>query len=84
MTRSKPAPQLLTSSDPLAPLLHRLLSAEQIAQLVDAHPSTIFRWTREGHFPKPFSVGGGLTRWRAADYNEWVEQRQAEDRDDDE
>ena len=76
MTRKPPE---LTASDTLAPLLDRLLSAEQIGQLVNVHASTVYRWTREGHFPKPFMVGGGATRWRARDYNEWVKQKAEEE-----
>ncbi len=61
--------------DPVAALLDRLLSVEQIAELIHAHPSTVFRWAREGRFPKTPLIIGGMTRWRARDYNQWVAQQ---------
>lgn len=64
--------------DPVAALLDRLLSVEQIAELIHAHPSTVFRWAREGRFPKPLIIGG-MTRWRARDYNQWVAQQTVAD-----
>jgi predicted DNA-binding transcriptional regulator AlpA len=28
-------------------------------------PATIWRWVREGHFPKPFKLGQSVTVWDA-------------------
>ena len=72
-----PEARQFREDDPLTALLDRLLSAEQIGELVHAHPSTVLRWAREGKFPKPVAIGGGLIRWRARDYNAWVEQQVA-------
>jgi prophage regulatory protein len=73
----KPASHPFREDDPMAALLDRLLSAEQIGELMHADPSTVFRWVREGRFPKPLKIGG-MTRWRARDYNEWVQQQVAD------
>lgn len=38
---------------------------------------TIWRWTRNGKFPKPVKLGAGSTRWRSTDLEAW-EQTQIE------
>ena len=38
---------------------------------------TIWRWTRNGKFPKPVKLGAGSTRWRSSDLEAW-EQSQIE------
>ena len=31
---------------------------------------SIYRWKREGDFPKAFKLGGSMTRWRLGDIDE--------------
>lgn len=33
--------------------------------LLPVSPATIWRWTREGKFPKPFKLGHAVTVWDA-------------------
>lgn len=35
---------------------------------------TIWRWTKNGNFPKPVKLGAGSTRWRASDLETWENQ----------
>lgn len=35
---------------------------------------TIWRWTKNGSFPKPVKLGAGSTRWRASDLEAWENQ----------
>lgn len=35
---------------------------------------TIWRWTKNGNFPKPVKLGAGSTRWRASDLEAWENQ----------
>lgn len=35
-------------------------------------PATIWRWVREGRFPAPFKLGGGVTCWDAAAVEKFV------------
>ncbi len=32
---------------------------------------TIWRWVKEGKFPKPIKLGAGSTRWRYSDLEMW-------------
>lgn len=34
--------------------------------LLPVSPATIWRWVREGRFPKPFKLGDSVTVWDAA------------------
>jgi prophage regulatory protein len=32
---------------------------------------TVWRWVKQGKFPKPIKLGGGSTRWSTLDLQEW-------------
>ncbi|NHZ38662.1 helix-turn-helix transcriptional regulator [Massilia aquatica] len=35
-------------------------------------PATIWRWVRDGKFPKPFKIGASVTVWHAAEVEAFV------------
>lgn len=41
--------------------------------------STLWRWIREGRFPKPVRLGANCVAWRADDVNQWINSRPAFD-----
>jgi predicted DNA-binding transcriptional regulator AlpA len=41
-------------------------------------PATIWRWVREGKFPKPFKLGDSVTVWDLALVDAYIAQRVAE------
>ena len=43
------------------------LSVHQVAERYGVSTDTIWRWVRNGTFPKRYKLGGGTTRWRLAD-----------------
>jgi prophage regulatory protein len=43
------------------------LSVQQVAARYGVADATIWRWKREGKFPRPFKLSEGCTRWRLAD-----------------
>lgn len=43
------------------------LSVEDVAARYDVSKDTIWRWRREGDFPKPIKLGPRITRWRLSD-----------------
>lgn len=71
-------PQAFTSDDPITGQLDRLLDIHQIAELMQASPTTIDRMWRAGEFPKPTYIGTSK-RWYASAYNAWIARRRAED-----
>ncbi|MCC6144814.1 MAG: AlpA family phage regulatory protein [Candidatus Hydrogenedentes bacterium] len=46
------------------------LTVEQVASRFGVSTDTIWRWKRNGAFPKAVRVGPGTTRWRLADIEE--------------
>ena len=41
--------------------------------------TTLWRWVRDGHFPKPVRLGANCVAWRADDVNQWINSRPAFD-----
>lgn len=37
--------------------------------------TTLWRWIREGRFPKPVRLGANCIAWRADDVNQWINSR---------
>lgn len=38
-------------------------------------PATVWRWVREGKFPKPFKLGESVTVWDAAEVEAFIQAR---------
>lgn len=43
--------------------------------LLPISPATVWRWTREGKFPKPFKLGDSVTVWDAGEVEAFIAQR---------
>jgi len=43
--------------------------------LLPVSRATIWRWVREGKFPKPFKLGESVTVWDAAEVEAFIAQR---------
>lgn len=43
--------------------------------------TTLWRWVREGHFPKPVRLGGRCVAWRSDDIDQWINSRTRYDED---
>lgn len=57
---------MTTETDPNAPSL----TVQQVATRYNVSTDTIWRWKRDGTFPKGIRVGPGVTRWRLTDLME--------------
>lgn len=40
--------------------------------ILPVSPATIWRWVRDGKFPKPFKLGASVTGWYADDVDAFV------------
>jgi predicted DNA-binding transcriptional regulator AlpA len=38
-------------------------------------PTTVWRWVREGRFPKPFKLGDSVTVWNADEVEAFIERQ---------
>ena len=57
----------------------RLLSKRQVAEIVQMHPESIMRLSREGKFPQFIKVGTGVgaaVRFLESDIEDWIKQKQ--------
>ena len=43
--------------------------------LLPVSPATVWRWVREGKFPKPFKLGASVTVWDRAAVDEFIAKR---------
>lgn len=43
--------------------------------MLPVSPATVWRWVREGKFPKPFKLGESVTVWDAAEVEAFIAQR---------
>jgi prophage regulatory protein len=43
----------------------------EVAIRYDISRSTIWRWLKEGKFPRPVKLGAASTRWLISDLEEW-------------
>ena len=56
----------------------KLLSKKQVAQIIQMHPESVMRLSREGKFPPFIKIGSGTgaaVRFVDSDIEEWIKQR---------
>lgn len=58
------------------PHKNRLLTLNQIQPTVQLSRVTIWRWEKEGKFPKHIKLGRSI-RWRESDIQAWIDGLQA-------
>ncbi|WP_439156064.1 helix-turn-helix transcriptional regulator [Yoonia sp.] len=51
------------------------LSVGQLAERFACSVDSIYRWKREGDFPKGIKLGPGTTRWLLRDIEDWESSR---------
>jgi prophage regulatory protein len=45
-----------------------------IPGILPVSSATLWRMVKDGRFPKPVKLSAGVTAWRAADVQQWLEQ----------
>lgn len=55
--------------------LSQLATTKNRPGLLPVSPATIWRWTAQGRFPKPFRLGSNTTVWDAAEVANFVAQQ---------
>ncbi|MBT4129243.1 MAG: AlpA family phage regulatory protein [Candidatus Marinimicrobia bacterium] len=46
-------------------------SDKQVANRFEVSRATVWRWVKEGLFPKPVKLSAGCTRWKLSDIEQW-------------
>lgn len=45
----------------------------KVRRVVPVNASTLWRWVRDGKFPRPIKLGPRTTAWRATDVISWIQ-----------
>lgn len=56
------------------------LKVIQVANRYGVNRSTIWRWVKQGQFPKPKKINCGSSRWSSIDLEEWELRNLREDK----
>ena len=51
----------------------RFLGVREITELTGKSRPTIWRWCRDGHFPKPRKIGPNSIGWLESEVEAWIE-----------
>lgn len=51
-----------------------LRQAQLVGSILPIGATTLWRWVKEGKFPKPIKLSERVTVWRAEDVRAWLEQ----------
>lgn len=51
---------------------YEFLNVKEVAALLGASVSTIWRWSKEGTMPKPMKFGVQITRWKKSDLENFL------------
>lgn len=54
-----------------------MMRAKQVLELVPFGRASLWKFAKNGTFPQPIRVTGGITAWRNADVIEWLEAQSA-------
>ena len=60
-----------------APTAHTLIKCHEIQADFTLSRATIYRWMKEGKFPKPIHLGTNMVRWKKSDIDDWLAEREA-------
>ncbi|HEX7687954.1 MAG TPA: AlpA family phage regulatory protein [Burkholderiaceae bacterium] len=52
--------------------------AQLVPNVIPVSPATLWRWVREGNFPKPVRLSSRITAWRVEDVERWIASRTPE------
>ena len=63
-------------TSPSATVRGRVLRQQEVCETIGVCRGTLWRWQRDGHFPKPRQIGPdgpkSLTGWLASDIEAWL------------
>jgi prophage regulatory protein len=53
------------------------LTRQQVEKLFQVSRPTLYRWMKEGNFPKNIKLGANMVRWKTSDLEAWIAEREA-------
>jgi len=61
----------VTSSIPA----RKYIRAQELATILAVHRTTLWRWVRDGHLPRPVQLGPNTVAWNYAEIEAWLTAR---------
>lgn len=55
--------------------MEKMISSKDIMQKLGITRFTLYRWIKNGRFPKPIKPGGGKQMWREETVSSWLEKQ---------
>lgn len=59
----------------------RLLDLNEVRRLIPVSRTSMWKWRRQGLFPRPVQLPGSRVAWRASDIQKWITERPAQSAD---
>lgn len=59
-------------------LTHRVLRKKEVLSMVGISDPTLWRWEKEGTFPRRLRLGGNSCGWLQSEVDGWIADRAAE------
>ena len=53
----------------------KCISKKEVARILNISESTVTRWAKSGHIPKPFQLGPNKTNWDIDEIYEWLDKK---------
>jgi len=51
---------------------HQFITDREVARMLDASRSGVWKWSKEGKFPAPIKLSARCTRWRLSEVQAWM------------
>ena len=61
----------VTSSTPT----RKYVRAQELATMLAVHRTTLWRWVRDGHLPRPVQLGPNTVAWNSTQIDAWLASR---------
>ena len=68
----------LNQSDNTKPRNDNLIKKKEVVKRTSLSPQTIYRWMKDGRFPKSIPIAPRTTVWSENEINEWIEKKKQE------
>jgi prophage regulatory protein len=58
------------------------IRAQEFAAMLAVHRTTLWRWVRDGHLPRPVKLGPNTVAWESTQIDAWLAAREAAQKND--
>ncbi|MGE0623179.1 MAG: helix-turn-helix transcriptional regulator [Pseudomonadales bacterium] len=71
MRKEQPSSTPSAAATPESSATSRFLRLPAVVEITGVSPATIYRWARQGYFPRPVRLGPRLSAWPADEVRAW-------------